>query len=35
MMRKDGKVLNLEWKKQVPYKFPKKIGDTCSVVALK
>ena len=31
MTRKDGKVFNLEWKKQVPYKLPKKIGDTCSV----
>ena len=29
--RKDGKVFNLEWKKQVPYKLPKKVGDTCSV----
>ena len=31
MTRRDGKVFNLEWKKQVPYKLPKKIGDSCSV----
>ena len=31
MTRKDGKVFNLEWKKQVPYKLPKKTGDTYSV----
>ena len=34
MRRKDGKVFNLEWKKQVPFKYPVKIGNTCSVCSV-